>query len=111
MTDTTDAPTVTQVAAYLQMHPMTVRRLAREKKLPARRVGGQWRFPPFAELNRWLAGEHIDTAAAALTQVADPPSSSSERTIIGRNKSEREIAAAYHALLERPRSARMKRGS
>ncbi len=39
-----EAYTAEEVAQYLKLHPYTVRRLAREKKIPAFRVGGQWRF-------------------------------------------------------------------
>jgi len=39
--------TVDEAAKMLKIHPETVRRLAREGKLPgAYRVGGQWRFDP-----------------------------------------------------------------
>ncbi|MEI8129819.1 MAG: helix-turn-helix domain-containing protein [bacterium] len=33
-----------EIAEYLRLHPYTIRKLAREKKIPAFRVGGQWRF-------------------------------------------------------------------
>ena len=36
--------TAEEVAKYLRIHPYTVRRLARDGKLPGFRVGGQWRF-------------------------------------------------------------------
>ena len=39
-----DIFTVEEVAEYLRIHPYTVRRLAREEKLPGFKVGGQWRF-------------------------------------------------------------------
>jgi len=39
-----DIFTAEEVAEYLRIHPYTVRRLAREGKLPGFRVGGQWRF-------------------------------------------------------------------
>lgn len=39
-----DVLTAEEVAKYLRIHPYTVRRLAREKKLPGFRIGGQWRF-------------------------------------------------------------------
>jgi excisionase family DNA binding protein len=35
--------TVDQVAAYLKLHPLTIRRLAREGEIPAFKVGRQWR--------------------------------------------------------------------
>lgn len=46
--------TVEQAAAVLQMHPDTVRRLLREKKLPGRKVGPrQWRISAEV-LKRWM---------------------------------------------------------
>jgi len=39
-----DVLTAEEVATYLRIHPYTVRRLAREGKLPGFRIGGQWRF-------------------------------------------------------------------
>lgn len=44
--------TAEDVAQYLKLHPYTVRRLAREKKIPAFRVGGQWRFRQ-DEIDSW----------------------------------------------------------
>jgi len=35
---------VEEIAEYLRLHPYTIRRLAREKKISAFRAGGQWRF-------------------------------------------------------------------
>ena len=34
----------TEVAAYLDLHPMTIYKLLRLKQLPAAKVGGQWRI-------------------------------------------------------------------
>jgi len=36
--------TVDEVAEALKLHPYTVRRLCREKRVPAFKFGGQWRF-------------------------------------------------------------------
>lgn len=36
--------TVREVAAYLQVHPSTIYRLLREKKIPAWKIGSDWRF-------------------------------------------------------------------
>jgi len=36
--------TVDEVADALKLHPYTIRRLSREKKIPAFKFGGQWRF-------------------------------------------------------------------
>lgn len=48
--------TVEEVASSLKLHPYTVRRLAREKKIPAFRVGGQWRFRK-DEIDKWSKKE------------------------------------------------------
>ena len=36
--------TVKQLSDYLQLSPSTIYAMARSGKLPATRVGGQWRF-------------------------------------------------------------------
>ena len=36
--------TPTEVAKILKLHPFSVTRLARQKKRPAFKVGGSWRF-------------------------------------------------------------------
>ena len=36
--------TPTEIAKILRIHPFSVTRLARQKKLPAFKVGGVWRF-------------------------------------------------------------------
>ncbi|MBU4252001.1 MAG: helix-turn-helix domain-containing protein [Candidatus Omnitrophota bacterium] len=52
MKELSEAYTAEDVAQYLKLHPYTVRRLAREKKIPAFRVGGQWRFRK-DEIDQW----------------------------------------------------------
>ena len=47
-----EAYTAEEIAKYLKLHPYTIRRLAREKKIPAFRVGGQWRFRK-DEIDNW----------------------------------------------------------
>ena len=44
LTDQPDILTVTETAELLTLSEEHVRRLARARKLPARRVGRQWRF-------------------------------------------------------------------
>ncbi len=39
-----DVLTIAEVARYLKLHELTVRRLAREGELPAFKVGRQWRI-------------------------------------------------------------------
>lgn len=46
--------TVDEVAKYLSLHPLTVRRLARDGEIPAFKIGRQWRVKK-ALLERWIA--------------------------------------------------------
>lgn len=43
---------VDELAAYLKLHVYTIRRLAREGKVPSFKAGGQWRFRK-DEINAW----------------------------------------------------------
>jgi excisionase family DNA binding protein len=51
--------TTEEAAALLKFKPATVRRLARERKIPARSSGRDWRFSR-AALMRWLEGRDED---------------------------------------------------
>jgi len=46
--------TSTEAADYLKMHVKTVCRLAKEGKIPAKKVGSEWRFLR-PVLEKWLA--------------------------------------------------------
>lgn len=46
--------TTTEAAAFLRLHPVTLRDKARAKEIPAVRVGGQWRFEEVV-LREWIA--------------------------------------------------------
>lgn len=48
--------TIEQVARYLSLHELTVRRLARDGEIPAFKVGRQWRVKK-ALLDRWIERE------------------------------------------------------
>jgi excisionase family DNA binding protein len=45
--------TSVEAAKYLKMHVKTVCRLAKEGKIPAKKVGSEWRFLR-SVLDRWL---------------------------------------------------------
>ena len=36
--------TAEEIAKYLRVHPYTVKRLARQGKIPGFKIGNQWRF-------------------------------------------------------------------
>jgi len=44
--------TVEELAKYLKLHEYTIRRLARDGKVPSFKAGGQWRFRR-DEINKW----------------------------------------------------------
>lgn len=52
MAEKTEFYTAEEVAEVLKLHPYTVRRLCREKKVPAFKFGGQWRFRK-DEIDKW----------------------------------------------------------
>lgn len=45
--------TIAQVAHYLKVHELTIYKLAKEGRIPAFKVGGQWRFEKRV-LDRWI---------------------------------------------------------
>ena len=55
MENTIETPIMTteELAAHLQLHQLTVRRLARSGEIPAFKVGRQWRIKR-ALLDAWL---------------------------------------------------------
>ena len=50
--------TVDEVAKVLRLHPYTVRRLCRDKRVPAFKFGGQWRFRR-DEIEQWSKGHQV----------------------------------------------------
>jgi len=56
--------TVDEVAKYLKLHPLTVRRLARENKIPCFKLGRQWRAKREL-LDRWLEEKSMENVRRA----------------------------------------------
>jgi len=54
--DIDEIMTIEEVARYLSLHELTVRRLAREGEIPAFKIGRQWRVKK-ALLDRWIERE------------------------------------------------------
>ena len=44
---------VDEIARFLRIHPTTIYRLIKSKKIPAFRVGSEWRFDR-KEIDRWI---------------------------------------------------------
>ena len=55
-TKTTNIMTLREVAKYLGLHVMTVYKLTREGRVPAAKIGGQWRFKRDI-LDEWLESQ------------------------------------------------------
>ena len=51
--------TVSEVSTYLKLAESTVYRLAKEHKIPGRKVGGAWRFSRQG-IDDWLAQAPVD---------------------------------------------------
>ena len=66
--------TPNELARILKLHPFTVARLAREKKIPGFKVGGVWRFPK-EEFAAWIASriEAIPSLQAVASQFSKKP--------------------------------------
>ena len=55
--------TVEEIAKYLKLHTFTIRRLAREGKIPSFKAGGQWRFRK-DEIEQWSRAGNIRKESA-----------------------------------------------
>ena len=55
--------TIDDVSVYLQLHPLTVRRLARAGEIPAMKIGRQWRVQREL-LDRWLEEQSLKNVVA-----------------------------------------------
>jgi len=60
MADSTDVLDASEAADYLKINVQTVRRFARDREVPAFRVGGAWRFRR-SWLDRWAEAQHDTT--------------------------------------------------
>ena len=49
--------TIDEVASYMQVSRFTVYRLAKERTIPASKVGRQWRFQR-EEIERWMRDQY-----------------------------------------------------
>jgi len=74
--------TTEEVLEYLQVNLRTVYRLIKAGKIPAVRVGRQWRFRK-ADIDRWLSS-HGTALPASEPFTAGAPATGSERSTTGR---------------------------
>ena len=57
--------TLQEVADYLRVHPSTIYRLAKKGRMPAFKIGGEWRFN-LDSVDKWMA-EAEGSARAEMT--------------------------------------------
>jgi excisionase family DNA binding protein len=59
-----DIMTLEEVAAYLKLKPQTIYTWAQEKKIPAAKLGKEWRFKK-SIIDEWII-QHIDEKFASV---------------------------------------------
>jgi excisionase family DNA binding protein len=94
--------TTAEVIEYLQVNLRTVYRLLKAGKIPAVRVGRQWRFRK-SDLDAWLGAERPQQSRG--TRAASPPAASTEAPpprilIVDDEESIRDLLAKTLALAE-----------
>lgn len=80
--------TVQEVATHLAVSPRTVYRLMRDYRLPAYRVGGQWRFKLEA-IEAWMSEEHGQASRSDFNEASDATELVDEPRHSGRRNEER----------------------
>ena len=63
---TSEFLTAEEIAEYLKVDIMTIYRLAKEGKIPASKVGHQWRFNK-KEVDVWFKNGHLNTNSNSKT--------------------------------------------
>jgi excisionase family DNA binding protein len=59
-----DILTIEDVASYLRLKPQTIYRWAQARRIPAAKLGKEWRFRK-SLLDRWLDGQMLEDPAFA----------------------------------------------
>lgn len=73
--------TLTEAASYLRVSPKTLGDMARRGRVPAKKIGREWRFSQ-ACLERWLSNEEkVDDSDAARQSVGGLPSNAAETKV------------------------------
>jgi len=64
--DRNDIMTLEEIAAYLKLKPQTIYTWAQEKKIPAAKIGKEWRFKK-SIIDEWFL-QHIDSKFADIVE-------------------------------------------
>lgn len=63
-----DLMTVEEVARYLRLKPQTIYKWAQEKRIPAVKLGKEWRFRKRI-LDEWLDGQILDNQSGTVDKL------------------------------------------
>src|SRR5689334_17562737 len=94
--------TTEEVLEYLQVNLRTVYRLIKAGKIPAVRVGRQWRFRK-RDIDAWLESQrprNVRPAPSAAPRVATPPTGRPRVLVVDDEASIRDLLAKTLALAE-----------
>ena len=70
-----DILTIDEVAAYLRLKPQTIYKWAQEKRIPAVKLGKEWRFRK-SIIDRWFDDQLLGSASG-FDYLKDPPATAS----------------------------------
>jgi excisionase family DNA binding protein len=59
--------TLPEVADYLRVHPSTIYRLLKQQRIPAFKMGSDWRFNQ-ESIDHWRIGSEADAKPAQITR-------------------------------------------
>ena len=76
--DSDEIMTLEEVAAYLKVTPQTIYTWAQEKRIPAAKLGREWRFKR-SVIDRWF-DHHIDARFTPIVREANQDRSSQRKT-------------------------------
>jgi excisionase family DNA binding protein len=75
--------TLGELAEFLKAHPATIYRLLREKRIPAFRVGSEWRFHQDS-VEQWMNEQEADVVGSLLETPISIRISQPRRSLQGR---------------------------
>lgn len=70
--------TIDELSAYLKISKSTLYKLVRENKIPAKKIGRNWRFQKHA-IDNWFRDLPSEAESQNPTQQKDAPASGSDR--------------------------------
>ena len=74
-----DIMTLEEVAAYLKVTPQTIYTWAQQKKIPAAKLGKEWRFKK-AIIDRWFVS-HFDSKFKDIVGPGEPDGGSADEAL------------------------------